>query len=351
MSFTKDEVLKALSHVEDPDLKKDLVTLGMIEDIRIEGDSLSFSVYLTTPACPLKEHIETACRNAIAHFISEDINPEIRMTSRVTPNKKSTEMMPGVKNIIAVASGKGGVGKSTVSAGIASVLSRSGARVGIMDADIYGPSIPILFGVQDAVIEMEVADGKELMKPVMAGDIKMFSIGFLSKPTEAVVWRGPMASSALKQFMNGVNWGELDYLIVDLPPGTGDVQLTLVQNLPIAGAVIVTTPQKLAVADAIKACAMFSMPSVNVPILGIVENMSFFEPSDQPGKRYRIFGEGGAERLAQQFNSLVLGTLPIRPELVSDGDSGRILNDENIEFFTEIAGQLVRRLAIENAHQ
>ncbi len=351
MSFSKEDVLNALRHVDDPDLHKDLVTLGMIEDIKTEGNTLSFSVCLTTPACPLKEHIETACRNAIAHFIGEDIDVKILMTSRVSSSKKTTAMLPKVMNIIAVASGKGGVGKSTVSAGLASVLSKSGAKVGLMDADIYGPSIPILFGVQDAIIEMELVEGKELMKPVMAGDIKVFSIGFLSKPNEAIVWRGPMVSSALKQFMNGVNWGELDYLIVDLPPGTGDVQLTLVQNLPITGAVIVTTPQKLAVADAIKACAMFTMPAVNVPVLGIVENMAFFEPSDQPGKRYHIFGSGGAKSLAEQFNTPVLGSLPIKPELVQDGDEGKILNAENVKFFTEIAGQLVRQIAIANAHQ
>ena len=349
MSVTKEDVLNALRHVDDPDLHKDLVTLGMIEDIEINGHKLSFTVYLTTPACPLKDFIENACRNAIAHFISPDIQADIRMSSRVSANKKTTAVLPDVKNIIAVGSGKGGVGKSTVSAGIASALANAGARVGLMDADIYGPSIPILFGLKDAIVEMEVVDGKELMKPVMAGDIKVFSIGFLSKPNEAIVWRGPMVSSALKQFINGVNWGELDYLIVDLPPGTGDVQLTLVQQIPVTGAVIVTTPQKLAVADAIRACAMFSMPAVNVPILGIVENMSFFEPADQPGKRYSIFGSGGAESLATQFNTTLLGTLPIEPAIVSDGDSGKILNDKNVNFFAEIAGRLVRQLAINNS--
>jgi ATP-binding protein involved in chromosome partitioning len=332
-------------------LHKDLVTLGMIEDIVIDGKKISFTVYLTTPACPMKEHIETACRNAIAHFLSPDIELSILMSAKVSSNKKTTAALPNVRNIIAVGSGKGGVGKSTVSAGIASALARSGAKVGLMDADIYGPSIPILFGVKDAMIEMEVADGKELMKPVMAGNIKIFSIGFLSKPNEAIVWRGPMVSSALKQFINGVNWGDLDYLIVDLPPGTGDVQLTLVQQIPLTGAVIVTTPQKLAVADAIRACAMFAMPAVNVPILGIVENMAFFEPEDQPGKRYHIFGTGGAETLATQFDTRILGSLPIKPTLVKDGDSGEILNDENMDFFAEIAGRLVRQLAITNAAQ
>jgi len=348
MKVTEKDILAALSHVEDPDLKKDLVSLGMIRDIRIDGSKVSFSVYLTTPACPLKDFLENACRNAIAHFISPDLELNIHMTSDVKGSAKVREALPGVRNIIAVGSGKGGVGKSTVTAGLASVLSKSGARVGLMDADIYGPSIPILFGVENSPVEMVVNNGKELMKPIEAGGIKLFSIGFLSKPGEAVVWRGPMISQALRQFINGVDWGELDYLLIDLPPGTGDIQLTLVQNLPLTGAVIVTTPQRLAVADATKACAMFAIPAVNVPILGIVENMAFFEPEDNPGRQYRIFGEGGAEKLATLFNVPLLGSLPLKPEIGEEGDRGHILNDKNIKFFTEIAGQLVRQIAIHN---
>lgn len=348
MKVTEKDILSALSHVEDPDLKKDLVSLGMVRDIRIDGTKVSFSVYLTTPACPLKDFLENACRNAIAHFVSSDLELNIRMTSDVKGTDRIRETLPGVKNIIAVGSGKGGVGKSTVAAGLAVVLAKSGARVGLMDADIYGPSIPILFGVEDSPVDMVLSDGKELMAPIDAGGIKLFSIGFLSKPGEAVVWRGPMISQALRQFISGVHWGELDYLIVDLPPGTGDIQLTLVQNLPLTGAVIVTTPQKLAVADATKACAMFNIPAVNVPILGIVENMAFFEPEDNPGKQYRIFGEGGAKKLADRFNVPVLGSLPLKPEIMEEGDQGHILNDNNVKFFTEIAGQLVRQIAIHN---
>lgn len=348
MKITEKDILAALSHVEDPDLKKDLVSLGMIRDIKIDDTRVSFSVYLTTPACPLKDFLENACRNAIVHFVSPDLELNIRMTSDVKGTDRVRAALPGIRNIIAVGSGKGGVGKSTVTAGLAAVLSKSGARVGLMDADIYGPSIPILFGVEDSPVEMVVSNGQGLMKPIDAGGIKLFSIGFLSKPGEAVVWRGPMISQALKQFINGVDWGELDYLLVDLPPGTGDIQLTLVQNLPLTGAVIVTTPQKLAVADATKACAMFAIPAVNVPILGIVENMAFFEPEDNPGRQYRIFGEGGAKRLAERFNVPLLGSLPLKPEIMEEGDKGHILNDNNIKFFTEIAGQLVRQIAIHN---
>jgi len=343
-------VLSALSNVEDPDLKKDLVTLGMIRDLLISEFNISFSVYLTTPACPMKEMLENACRNAIQHFIPEAKEIQIKMTSEVSTQTRISDVMPGVKNIIAVASGKGGVGKSTVAAGIATVLNAAGAKVGILDADIYGPSIPILFGVENGIIEMDMVNGKELMRPVVSNNIKLFSIGFLSKPNEAIVWRGPMVSSAIKQFMNGVNWGELDYLIVDLPPGTGDVQLTLVQNLPLTGAVIVSTPQKLAVADAGRACAMFKMEAVKVPILGIVENMSFFTPPQKPDEIYYLFGQGGAEKLSKQFETSILGKLPIRTDMMEDADSGKISEIQNVKIFSEIAGKLVQQIAILNSN-
>lgn len=349
MTISSKDILSALSHVDDPDLKKDIVTLGMVRDIDIKDNHLSFSVYLTTPACPMKDMIENACRNAISMFVSDQLEVTIKMTADVVAGKRKTDVMPTVKNIIAVGSGKGGVGKSTVAAGLATVLSQAGAKVGLMDADIYGPSIPILFGVQDAIVEMDVVNGVELMRPIEANGIKLFSIGFLSKPNEAVVWRGPMVSSALKQFMNGVNWGELDYLIIDLPPGTGDVQLTLVQNLPLTGAVIVSTPQKLAVADARRACAMFKIPGVDVPILGLVENMSYFIPSDQPDKKYELFGHGGADILSKEFNINILGKLPIEPNIMKDSDEGNIFNDKNISKFAEIAGRLVQQIAILNA--
>ena len=349
--ISNEKVLEALSHVEDPDLKKDLVSLGMIRELSISNQEISFSVYLTTPACPMKDMLENACRNAIAHFIPEAQLISIKMTSEVIAQNKITEVMPGVKNIIAVASGKGGVGKSTVAAGIAKVLNASGASVGVLDADIYGPSIPLLFGVENEVIEMDEVNGKELMRPVYANGIKLFSIGFLSKPNEAIVWRGPMVSQAIKQFMNGVNWGELDYLIVDLPPGTGDVQLTLVQNLPITGSVIVSTPQKLAIADARRACSMFRMEAVNIPILGIVENMSYFTPEEHPNEKYYLFGEGGSEKLASQFGSKLLGQLPINSDLSNDESSHPSFEKENIKFFSEIAGKMVQEIAIMNSNK
>ncbi len=349
--INEESVLNALRHVEDPDLKKDLVSLGMIRNLKITPEKIAFSVFLTTPACPMKDMLEKACRNAISHFIDDKIEIEIEMSSDVVARKNKGEILPGVKNIIAVGSGKGGVGKSTVAAGIASVLARSGAAVGILDADIYGPSIPILFGVENMPVEMDEVDGKELMRPVLANGIKLFSIGFLSKPGEAVVWRGPMVSQAIRQFMNGVNWGELDYLIVDMPPGTGDVQLTLSQNLPINGAVIVTTPQKMAVADASRACSMFRLPAINIPVLGIVENMSWFSPPGKPEEKYRIFGEGGAEKLATEFKTALLGSLPINGSLMQDADDGKISEMQNVRIFTEIAGSLVRQIAISSVQE
>ena len=253
-----------------------------------------------------------------------------------------------MSNIIAIASGKGGVGKSTVAAGIASALSQSGARVGILDADIYGPSIPLLFGVENAMVEMDFVDGKELMRPVYAEGIKLFSIGFLSKPNEAIVWRGPMVSQAVKQFMNGVNWGNLDYLIVDLPPGTGDVQITISQNIPLSGVIVVSTPQKLAVADARRACAMFQMNSIRVPLLGLIENMAWFETKDLPGKKYPIFGVGGVEKLETEFETEILGKIPIQTDLVQGDATQTLFHKGNIEFFSDIAGRLVRQLAVQH---
>lgn len=348
MNISNQDILNALKHVDDPDLKKDLVTLNMIRDLNVEGNKVNFSVYLTTPACPMKDFIENACRNAIAHFVSDDLLVNIKMTSEVIGHSKS-EILPRVKNIIAIASGKGGVGKSTVAAGLALALSESGAATGLMDADIYGPSIPILFGAVGEPVEMEIVDGKELMKPIIRNGIKLFSIGFLSSEKEAVVWRGPMVSSALKQFINGVNWGDLDYLVIDLPPGTGDVQLTIVQNLPLTGAVIVSTPQKLAIADARRACAMFKIQGVDTPILGMVENMSYFSPEDAPDKKYRIFGSGGVQTLANEFGSDVLGEIPIKEQMVEDGDNAGLGKDGHFEIFKDIAGRLVRQIAIQQA--
>lgn len=351
MSITREEVLKALSYVEDPDLKKDLVTLNMIEDVLIEGNRVSFSVVLTTPACPLKSMIENACRNAILHFVSKEADLHINMTSRVTTPKNVG--VPGVKNIIAVASGKGGVGKSTVAVNLALGLAKTGAKVGLIDADIYGPSIPIMFGLEGERPKASEVNGKTRIEPIEKYGIKLLSIGFFTDPNQPVPWRGPMVSTAVKQLFNDAEWGELDYLVVDLPPGTGDIHITLTQTYPIAGAVIVTTPQNVALADAKKGIGMFMMETINVPLLGIIENMAYFTPAELPENKYYIFGQGGGQKLANQLNIPFLGEIPLVKSISDSGDAGApvILQEGNpmAAAFVDLAERVAQQVAIRNA--
>jgi ATP-binding protein involved in chromosome partitioning len=351
MIITKEQVLQALGNVEEPDLKKDLVTLNMIQDVHIEGNNVSFSVILTTPACPLKAMIENACRNAISHFISKDAVVSINMTSRVTSQKNTG--VPGVKNIIAVASGKGGVGKSTVAANLALGLAKAGAKVGLIDADIYGPSVPIMFGLEGARPQASVVDGKTRIEPIEKYGIKLLSIGFFTDPNQPVPWRGPMVSTAVKQLFNDADWGELDYLVIDLPPGTGDIHITVTQTFPVTGAVIVTTPQNVALADAKKGVGMFLMPAINVPILGVVENMSYFTPAELPENKYYIFGKGGGQKLAEQLDVPFLGEIPLVKSISDSGDAGTpaILDEEGVmtKAFLEMARRVAQQVAISNA--
>jgi ATP-binding protein involved in chromosome partitioning len=351
MTITREQVLQALSNVEEPDLKKDLVTLNMIQDIKIEGSRLSFSVILTTPACPLKAMIENACRNAIGYFISKDIEVHIDMASRVTSQKNTG--VPGVKNIIAVASGKGGVGKSTVAANLALGLSYAGAKVGLIDADIYGPSIPIMFGLEGERPKARDVDGKTRIQPIEKYGIKLLSIGFFTDPNQPVPWRGPMVSTAVKQLFNDADWGELDYLVVDLPPGTGDIHITVTQTFPVTGAVIVTTPQNVALADAKKGIGMFMMNAINVPLLGIVENMSYFTPAELPANKYYIFGQGGGQKLAAQLDVPFLGEMPLVKSISDSGDAGRpvVLDEQNpmSRAFIDMAKKVAQQVAISNA--
>lgn len=352
MIITKEAVLQALGNVEEPDLKKDLVTLNMIQDIQIEGNRLSFSVILTTPACPLKAMIENACRNAIGHFISKDIDVTVNMTSRVTTQKNSG--VPGVKNIIAVASGKGGVGKSTVAVNLALALAQTGAKVGLIDADIYGPSIPIMLGLEGARPKASQAEGKTRIEPIEKFGIKLLSIGFFTDPNQPVPWRGPMVSTAVKQLFNDADWGELDYLVVDLPPGTGDIHITVTQSFPVTGAVIVTTPQNVALADAKKGIGMFMMNAINVPLLGIVENMSYFTPAELPENKYYIFGQGGGQKLAMQLEVPFLGEIPLVKSISASGDAGIpiVLDEQNpmSKAFIQMAKSVAQQVAICNAH-
>jgi ATP-binding protein involved in chromosome partitioning len=320
MSITVDAVIKALSKVNDPDLHKDLVTLGMIKDVKIDGNSVAATIELTTPACPLKDKIEQDCIEAIKKEIPAVGLIAITMSAKVQPNKnqRMNEILPGVKNTIAIASGKGGVGKSTVAVNLAIALALDGAKVGLIDADIYGPSIPMMLGINDKPkIYQDTATAK--MVPLENYGLKVMSIGFLIDDDAPVIWRGPMASGAIKQFMSDVLWNELDYLIFDLPPGTGDIQLTLVQTIPLTGAVVVTTPQDVSIIDVKKAVKMFQR--VNVPILGIVENMSYFIAPDT-GKRYDIFGTDGGKKLAEELGISLLGQIPIHQNIREGGDKG-----------------------------
>lgn len=351
MIITKEQVLQALGNVEEPDLKKDLVTLNMIQDIQIDGNNVSFSVILTTPACPLKAMIENACRNAISYFISKEAVVSINMTSRVTSQKNTG--VPGVKNIIAVASGKGGVGKSTVAVNLALGLAKAGAKVGLIDADIYGPSIPIMFGLEGVRPQASQVDGKTRIEPIEKYGIKLLSIGFFTDPNQPVPWRGPMVSTAVKQLFNDADWGELDYLVIDLPPGTGDIHITVTQTFPVTGAVIVTTPQNVALADAKKGIGMFLMPAINVPILGVVENMSYFTPAELPENKYYIFGKGGGQKLAMQLDVPFLGEIPLIKSISDSGDAGKptILEEDGVmtQAFLEMARRVAQQVAISNA--
>jgi ATP-binding protein involved in chromosome partitioning len=346
---TKEQILNALSYVEEPDLKKDLVTLNMIQNIEIEGQKISFDVILTTPACPLKDHIEHACRNAIAHFIDKNLEVHINMTSNVIG--KQGAQVSGIKNIILVSSGKGGVGKSTVAANLALALHAKGAKTGLLDADIYGPSLPIMFGLEGAKPgSVEMPDGQVKIEPLEKFGLKLLSIGFFTDPNQPIPWRGPMTTSAIKQLFNDAHWGELDYLVVDMPPGTGDIHITVSQTFPIAGAVIVTTPQHVALADAVKGIGMFLMDSINIPLLGVVENMAYFTPAELPENKYYIFGKDGGKRLAEEYKVPFLGEIPLLKGISDAGDNGFPVaidtEDPVTKSFLTIAEKVAQQLSI-----
>ncbi|MBI1301543.1 MAG: P-loop NTPase [Alphaproteobacteria bacterium] len=354
MQLSEENVLKALSSVNDPDLKRDLVSLGMIQNLKIKGNKLSFKVVLTTPACPLKEIIKNDCIQALEKAFDELPELDIFMTSSVTTTRDNTQLLPGVKNIVAIASGKGGVGKSTCAANLAVALAQLGAKVGLIDADISGPSVPTMFNVEGEQPAVRQENGKNVILPIEQYGVKLISIGFLTPVDSAVVWRGPMASSALKQFIADVDWGELDYLLLDLPPGTSDIHLTMVQTVPVTGAVIVTTPQKVALADATKGLAMFRQPQINVPILGVVENMAYFTPSELPDNKYYIFGQDGGKKLAEKYQVPYLGEIPIVQSIRESGDSGypAVLKDGvTAEAFRMFAENVARQVAIRNAEK
>ncbi len=354
MEITIESVIDALKYVDDPDLKKDLVTLGMIKDVKVEGKNVSFTVVLTTPACPMKDMIHNACVNAIKHYVDKEAIVNVNMTATVTSTRSTDNTtLSKVKNIIAVASGKGGVGKSTIASNLAIALVQQGAKVGLVDADIYGPSQTIMFDVQNEMPGKSEYEGKPKMGPVESYGVKLNSVGFLAGPDQVIALRGPMASKALTQLFMDTNWGELDYLIVDLPPGTGDIQISLCSQIPLTGAVIVCTPQAVALADARKGIALFNLPTINVPIIGIVENMSWFTPEELPENRYYIFGKDGAKNLAAEMRLPLLGEIPLVQSIREAGDIGRpaILQETTPQAlsFREMAQNIAQQVAILNA--
>jgi ATP-binding protein involved in chromosome partitioning len=312
--ITREAVLAALSQVQEPELHKDLVTLNMIRDLSVAGDTVNFTIMLTTPACPLRTRIENEARQAVMSLVAGVRTVNIKMDANVPTDGRPRGMLElPVRNVVAIASGKGGVGKSTVSANVAVALAQSGARVGLLDADIYGPNIPTMMGVKRLPPPVD-----NRLVPAETYGVKMMSIGFLVKPGQPLIWRGPMLHSAIRQFLADVSWGELDYLVIDLPPGTGDAQLSLAQSVPLSGAVIVTLPQDVSLEDASRGLYMFR--ELNVPILGVVENMSYLEMPD--GTRMDIFGSGGGEKLANATGVPFLGTIPLDPSVRIGGDTG-----------------------------
>lgn len=353
--MTEADILSALSNVQEPDLGKDLVTLNMVKDIVIQGNEVSFTIVLTTPACPMKDMMRTASENAVKILVNKEAKVHVNFTANTSTNRKDNQqVLSGVKNIIAVVSGKGGVGKSTISANLALALAEGGASVGLMDADIYGPSVPMMFGVRGARPMMKEVDGKGVIVPLEKYGIRLISIGLLVDEKNAVVWRGPMASSAIKQFITDVDWGELDYLIIDMPPGTGDIQLTVMQTIPVTGVVIVSTPQNVALADAKKAIAMFGQAQINVPIIGLVENMAYFTPAELPDNKYYLFGKEGGKRLADEYDLPFLGQIPLVQSIREGGDNGvpAMVGDDALsqEAFRTFVSAAVRNIAIRNAN-
>ena len=325
MTLYPNLILDALKNVRYPGNGKDIVSLGMVEDdIRIDGDKVSFSLIFDRPTDPFIRSVVRAAETALITFISKDVDVKDRIAVKfrqAAPEKKP-ELLPGVKNIVGISSGKGGVGKSTVSINLAVALAARGYRVGLLDADIFGPSMPKMFGVEDEPLYMESHDGRDCIDPVEKYGVRMLSIGFLVDKEKPVLWRGGMASNALKQLISDAWWGDLDYFLIDMPPGTSDIHLTLVQTLAMTGIVVVTTPQEVALADARKGVAMFTDSKVNVPVLGIVENMAWFTPEDHPDERYYIFGRDGGVRLAEKEGVRLLAQIPLVMGIRERSDDG-----------------------------
>lgn len=351
-------ILDALSTVRYPGTGKNIVEAGMVDDnIRIDGNKVSFSLIFEKPTDPFMKSVVKAAETAILTYVGEDVEiaGNISVTTVQQARPEVGKLLPQVKNIIAISSGKGGVGKSTVAANLAVALARLGYKVGLLDADIFGPSMPKMFQVEDARPYAEMIDGRELIVPIEKYGVKLLSIGFFVNPDQATLWRGGMASNALKQLIGDAAWGDLDYFLIDLPPGTSDIHLTVVQTLAVTGAVVVSTPQQVALADARKGINMFTNEKVNVPILGLVENMAWFTPAELPQNRYYIFGKEGAKKLAAEMKVPLIGQIPIVQSICEGGDDGKpvALNEDTVtgQAFIQLAEELVRQTEKRNAEQ
>ncbi len=356
MDFYPQLITDALAHVKHPGKGKDIVTLEMVEDdIKIEGNKISFSLLFDRVNDPFVASIKKACVTAIKTYAGEEADiaeNNIYVKIKAKAVKEVRSVLPGVKNIIAISSGKGGVGKSTVTSNLAVALANAGYSVGLLDADIYGPSMPKMFNTEDERPVVEIIDGKNRIVPVEKYGVKLLSIGYFVNQEDALVWRGAMATGALKQLITEGNWGELDYFLIDLPPGTSDIHLTLVQTVPITGAIIVSTPQAVALADVIKGISMFNGKSVNVPVLGLIENMAYFTPAELPENKYYIFGKDGCKKLAAEINVPLLGQIPIVQSICEGGDSGEpvALNADSVIglAFAQLAEKLVKAVDLRN---
>jgi ATP-binding protein involved in chromosome partitioning len=346
VSLSQDNVLAVLRTVQDPDLHKDIVTLGFVKDVKIEGGEVDFTIELTTPACPVRDQMKAEAEQKVA-ALPGVTTARAKMTADVKARGGfGRQQVPGIRNIVAVGAGKGGVGKSTTAVNLAVALAAKGARVGLMDADVYGPNIPQMLGVSD---QPEVSEDKKMVPPEAHG-IKLISMGMLVPPDQPIIWRGPMLHGAVQQFMRAVAWGELDYLVVDLPPGTGDVALSMAQSVPMAGAVVVTTPQAVSVSDVRKAVAMFRQ--LNIPVLGVIENMSSFV-CGHCGEKTDIFGTGGGRKMAEDLQIPFLGEVPIDTRVRSGGDEGRPIvaaapDAPAAQAFAEVAGKVAAQVSIQN---
>jgi ATP-binding protein involved in chromosome partitioning len=348
MNISSQQVIDALKKVKHPEKNQDIISLDMVTDLLVDGDKISFSLVFQKSNDPFVSSIRKAAVKSIRTYIGKQAKVEGNISIKAKQIVEKEPVLPGIKNIIAVASGKGGVGKSTVAANLAVAFGLKGAKTGLIDADIFGPSIPRMLNAEGRKPDVIFRNNKEVMLPVESYGVKILSIGFFVDPNDAVIWRGPMASNALRQFIGQTDWGELDYLFIDLPPGTSDIHLTMVQEVPVTGAIIVSTPQKVALADALKGVNMFRSDKINVPVLGLIENMSWFSPLELPENRYYIFGRDGCLNLARELNIPLLGQIPIVQSICEDSDTGNppVLNQESIvgKAFINLADRLAEEI-------